>query len=207
MKILSFVEPSIGSDGRVCVNRYRNTYLHIGDSPASCQDDSTLWRLGPEKSSKKVIGEEVKLETEKVKIRAAMKSDLGRVTEIDVKNTGIKKAEYWEDMFNRYGEREGRFFLIAEYEGAACGFIIGEVRAWEFGSPPCGWIFAIGVDPDARLKKTGSHLFAGICRSLKESGVDKVRTMLARDDSLNMAFFRSQGMMGGPFIQLEMPLD
>ncbi len=30
--------------------------------------------------------------------------------------------------------------------------------------------------------------------------------MLARDDALNMAFFRSQGMMGGPFIQLEMGL-
>ncbi len=29
---------------------------------------------------------------------------------------------------------------------------------------------------------------------------------LARDDALNMAFFRSQGMMGGPFIQLEMGL-
>ena len=31
--------------------------------------------------------------------------------------------------------------------------------------------------------------------------------MLARDDDLNMVFFRSQGMMGGPFVQLEMPLD
>ncbi len=39
------------------------------------------------------------------------------------------------------------------------------------------------------------------------SGVDTLRTMLARDDDLNMAFFRSQGMMGGPFVQLEMPLD
>ena len=147
------------------------------------------------------------METEQIKIRPAAKSDIERVTEIDVKNTGIEKAAYWRDMFDRYGERDGRFFLIAEHEGEAYGFIIGEVRAWEFGSPPCGWIFAIGVDPDARLKKTGSQLFDAICRNLKASGVDKVRTMLARDDSLNMAFFRSQGMMGGPFIQLEMPLD
>ena len=153
------------------------------------------------------MGEGAKLETEQVKIRAAVKGDIKRVTEIDVKNTGIEKAAYWQDTFDRYGEREGRFFLIAEHNGITCGFIIGEVRAWEFGSPPCGWIFAIGVDPNARLKKTGSHLFAGICKSLKESGVDQVRTMLGRDDNLNMAFFRSQGMMGGPFIQLEMPLD
>ena len=31
--------------------------------------------------------------------------------------------------------------------------------------------------------------------------------MLAVDDNLNMSFFRSQGMRGGPFIQLEKRLD
>jgi hypothetical protein len=46
-----------------------------------------------------------------------------------------------------------------------------------------------------------------MCRCLAESGVDTLRTMLARDDELNMAFFRSQGMMGGAFIELEMSLD
>ena len=44
-------------------------------------------------------------------------------------------------------------------------------------------------------------------RRMQESGVKTVRTMLARDDALNMAFFRSQGMMAGPFIPLEMDLD
>ena len=44
-------------------------------------------------------------------------------------------------------------------------------------------------------------------RARAQTGVDTVRTMLARNDELNMAFFRSQGMMGGPFIQLEMPLE
>jgi hypothetical protein len=31
--------------------------------------------------------------------------------------------------------------------------------------------------------------------------------MIAREDQLNMSFFRAQGMMGGPFIELEKPLD
>ena len=86
------------------------------------------------------------------------------------------------------------------------GFIIGEIRAWEFGSPPTGWIFAMAVDPAARLRKVGSRMFEAITAHLAENGADTVRTMLAHDDQLNMAFFRSQGMMGGPFIQLEMPL-
>ena len=42
---------------------------------------------------------------------------------------------------------------------------------------------------------------------LKRSGVAKVRTMLRRDNNLLMSFFRSQGMMAGPFLQLEKDLD
>ena len=141
-------------------------------------------------------------------IRAAARADVAAVSRLDSRITGMSKADYWEDMFERYGKRPDRFFLIAEAPGGSvAGFIIGEVRAWEFGSPPSGWIFALGVDPKARLKKIGSRLFQAICADLAASGVDTVRTMLARDDELNMAFFRSQGMMGGPFIQLEMSLD
>jgi ribosomal protein S18 acetylase RimI-like enzyme len=141
-------------------------------------------------------------------IRAAAVADVPAVTRLDSRITGMTKSDYWADMFERYGKRPDRFFLIAEEAGGGIvGFIIGEVRAWEFGSPPSGWIFALGVDPKARLKKIGSRLFQAICADLAASGVDTVRTMLARDDELNMAFFRSQGMMGGPFIQLEMSLD
>ena len=140
-------------------------------------------------------------------VRTAKGSDIGAVADLDARITGIAKLTYWEDMFERYGKRPNRFFLVAD-DGTdrLIGFILGEVRAWEFGSPPSGWIFALGVDPDCRLRKIGSRLFAAMCDCLAESGVDTVRTMLARDDGLNMAFFRSQGMMGGPFIQLEMPV-
>ncbi len=141
-------------------------------------------------------------------IRPARSADIPAIGRLDTRITGISKPKYWEDMFARYGKRPNRFFLVVEEEGERLlGFLIGEVRAWEFGSPPSGWIFAIGVDPAMRLRKVGSRLFDAICDCLAEAGVDTVRTMLARDDELNMAFFRSQGMMGGPFIQLEMPLD
>ena len=141
-------------------------------------------------------------------IRRAQSADVPAISSLDARITGMRKPDYWQDMFARYGERPGRFFLVAENEGRGLvGFIIGEVRAWEFGSPPSGWVFALGVDPAVRLRKVGSQLFEAICACLAKAGVDTVRTMLARDDNLNMAFFRSQGMMGGPFIQLEMPLD
>ncbi|MBL6931796.1 MAG: GNAT family N-acetyltransferase [Rhodospirillales bacterium] len=143
----------------------------------------------------------------KFSIRGAQASDVAAVTGIDTRITSHSKPDYWADMFERYGNRTNRFFLIAEdQENTVIGFIIGEVRAWEFGSKPSGWVFAMGVDPENRLNKVGTTLFDAMCDCLAKAGVDTVRTMLARDDELNMTFFRSQGMMGGPFIQLEMPL-
>jgi len=143
-----------------------------------------------------------------VNIRTAALGDVPAVSALDARITGMEKPEYWKDMFERYGKRKDRFFLVAgDDQGHVIGFIIGEVRAWEFGSPPCGWIFALGVDPETRLNKIGSQLYNAMCQSLAATGVDTVRTMLARDDELNLAFFRSQGMMGGPFMQLEMSLS
>ena len=85
--------------------------------------------------------------------------------------------------------------------------MIGEVRDWEFGSPPCGWVFGIDVDPRARQAGVGTRLLQAICDGFRGAGVDKVRTMLARDNHLVLSFFRSQGMMAGPFIPLELELS
>ena len=142
-----------------------------------------------------------------VLIREAEPVDIEQVAALDTRITGVAKPDYYRKAYTRYGTRPDRYFLVAERDGKILGFIIGETRAWEFGSPPCGWIFAIGVDATAREGGIGSQLFAAIAARMKKSGVETVRTMLARDDALNMAFFRSQGMRGGSFIELEMPLD
>ena len=140
-------------------------------------------------------------------IRDAVQEDLIEIIKLDAQNTGIVKEDYWQASFDRFGNEESGFFLVAETEHHFCGYILGEVRAWEFGSPPCGWVFALGVYNDAREMGVGSKLFDSICLHYKDVGIKKVRTMLARSDHLNMSFFRSQGMRGGPFIQLEKNVD
>ena len=40
----------------------------------------------------------------------------------------------------------------------------------------------------------------------RRAGVLKLRTLLSRDNTLILSFFRSQGMMAGPLIPLEMDL-
>lgn len=142
-----------------------------------------------------------------VTVRTADSVDLPLVIALDERNTAVPKPAYWRDLLERYASSaRPRFFLVAECDGRFVGFIIGEVRAWEFGSEPCGWIFAIGVEPEARLAGIGSRLLDALCARFREAGVNKLRTMLGRDNNLIMSFFRSQGMMAGPFIQLEKDL-
>jgi ribosomal protein S18 acetylase RimI-like enzyme len=154
-----------------------------------------------------------KIKGEALRIRRVRADDMGRVTALDKRDTGVGKAVYWRDVFARYGKRRPRerFFLIAEpaAHGSAkvlFGFIIGEVRAWEFGSAPSGWIFALAVEQGARLRGVGEALLEAILVEFARSGVTKVRTMVARSDRLPMLFFRGAGMAAGPYIQLEMDL-
>ena len=142
-------------------------------------------------------------------IRPVRRGDLDAVIEIDAMVTGIEKRDYWNSLYRRYGEAvaTGQHFLVAVTGDEVTGFVIGEVRDWEFGSPPCGWVFAIDVRPGARLAGTATQLLKAICDGFLKAGVSKVRTMLSRDNTLILSFFRSQGMMIGPFIPLEMDLE
>ncbi len=144
-----------------------------------------------------------------VRIRPAALSDLKALISLDEEVTGFTKPKYWKEAFARYGvrRRAPRFFLIAESSGRIEGFIIAEVRAWEFGEPPCGWILAVQVRSKTRLKGIGTQLFEALCDAFRRAGVNKVRTLMVRDNHLVLSFFRSQGMMAGPFIELETTLE
>ena len=149
-----------------------------------------------------------------VRVRRVQAADIPYVIGLDTRVTKLAKAEYWNDVFVRYGKRRlhERFFLVAESRADKAnprllGFIIGEIRAWEFGSTPCGWVFALSVEPEARLQSVATDLFEAISNEFKKAGVGKMRTMVARDAQLPMLFFRSEGMMAGPYIQLEKDLD
>jgi ribosomal protein S18 acetylase RimI-like enzyme len=143
-----------------------------------------------------------------VEVRAVRRADLDQVVAIDTAVTGIEKRAYWASVYRRYGVagRGEQTFLVALAGGRVVGYVIGEVRDWEFGSPPCGWVFAINVDPQARLDGIGTRLLEAISDVFRRAGVTKLRTLLARDNTLILSFFRSQGLMAGPLMSLERDL-
>jgi len=144
-----------------------------------------------------------------VTVRGASVDDQAEVIRLDADATGLAKPAYWQDVFARYvvERRQNRFFLIAETGERIAGFIVGETRVWEFGSPPCGWVFAVNVVADLREHGIGSRLLNEIADRFRAAGVDTVRTMVSRNDTLNLSFFRAHGMTAGPYIELEKRLD
>jgi ribosomal protein S18 acetylase RimI-like enzyme len=143
-----------------------------------------------------------------ISVRRARRADLDRVIGIDATVTRLPKPDYWRSLFRRYGATsdDARQFLVAVVAGEVVGFVIGEIRDWEFGSPPCGWVFAISVDPAARLAGVGTRLLHALSEGFRRKGVTKLRTMLSRDNTLILSFFRSQGMTAGSLLPLEMDL-
>ena len=143
-------------------------------------------------------------------LRPLKAHDLSEVVRIDGLHTGLRKRAYWNRVLERFlkgNGREVRIGLALEAPKGLAGYLLGEVRAFEFGSEPCGWIFAIGVDPNSERKGVASHLLAEAVARFKAQGVPRIRTMVRRNEVPVLAFFRSNGFRGGPFVQLELNIE
>jgi ribosomal protein S18 acetylase RimI-like enzyme len=140
-------------------------------------------------------------------IRSLRADDLDAVVQLDALLTGTPKRAYWEGVIERFLREEGSIGLAAPGPGKLDGYLFGELRAFEFGSGACGWIFAVGVDPATGRSGVGSALLSEARRRFSQLGVDAVRTMVLRNDVPLLAFFRSHGFVGGPFVQLELDIS
>ena len=140
-----------------------------------------------------------------VQIRPVSEKDLGAIIEIDAFHTG-EKRQYWEERLPFFLHSDGKHFGFVAEKKRVVGYILGEVRAWEFGSPPCGWIFSIGVHPEFKRQGIGLLLCQRLCQAFLAVGIDKIRTMVKKDNLEMLSFFRSVGFQAGPFLELELSI-
>ena len=143
-------------------------------------------------------------------VRPLTRRDLDDVARIDALHTGSRKRRYWRRVFDEFlgsPARRDRVGLGAEVGRRLAGYLLAEVRAFEFGSPPCGWVFAVGVDPGQLRRGLASALLEEACRRFRRAKVSEVRTMVRRTDIPVLSFFRASGFIGGPFVQLERDLE
>lgn len=147
----------------------------------------------------------------RVCIREAAPTDLEGIVALDELRSGTAKPEYWARILALYGrgdEASGRVALVAEgTEPTVQGFLFGEVRAWEFGSEPCGWIFSVAVRPEQERHGKATLLCEAAERRFAALGVDLVRTMVRRNDIPLLSLFRSMGFVAGAFTEMEKALS
>jgi ribosomal protein S18 acetylase RimI-like enzyme len=144
------------------------------------------------------------------RIRPLARRDLADVVRLDAVHTGAEQRPYWTRLFREFvgpSHAPGKVGLAAEVDGAFAGFLLADVRAFEFGSEPCGWIVEVGVDPAQGRHGLASALLDEAVRRLRASGVTTVRTMVRRNNVPVLTFFRTNGFVGGPYVQLELVDD
>ncbi len=142
-------------------------------------------------------------------VRPLSHSDLPSIIRIDAQVSQEPKPEYWRQKLAAYLEdkrpstSESFPARVVELDGKVVGFMIADIRSWEFGQPECGWIIAMGVDPEYQRMGIGRRLLAEFLDYFRERHVKSVRTMVEWAKGDLLSFFYSKGFERGPFIQLE----
>jgi ribosomal protein S18 acetylase RimI-like enzyme len=94
--------------------------------------------------------------------------------------------------------------LGAEIDGKLVGFVIGEVRRWEFGrSEMIGWILLLGVDHEYQGMGVGHKLGATLVDHFRKKNVRKIQTLVEWHEGELISYFKSLGFSMLQMLPLE----
>lgn len=136
-----------------------------------------------------------------VSIRFLGMDDLDDILRIQEKIVGEPQSDNAEKLASLkdttiYHLRQGDplMHLGAEIDRKLVGFVIGEVRRWEFGrSEMTGWILILGVDPEYQGMGVGHKLGSTLLDHFRKKNVRKIQTLVEWHDGDLISYFKSLG--------------
>jgi GNAT superfamily N-acetyltransferase len=136
-----------------------------------------------------------------VRIEKRIEEKLGIINE--------ERMEYLKEATRYNIERSDPMMSLgAELDENIVGFIIGEIRIWEFGiGEKTGWIRILGVDPDFQRRGIGRKLGEALLEHFERRGIKRVRTMAEWYTGDLISFFASLGFNMLNMIPLEKELN
>lgn len=136
-----------------------------------------------------------------VRIEERIEGRLGIINE--------ERMEYLKEATRYNIERSDPMMSLgAELDEKIVGFIIGEIRIWEFGiGEKTGWIRILGVDPDLQGRGIGKKLGESLLEHFKRRGIKRVRTMADWYTGDLISYFKSLGFNMLNMIPLEKELS
>jgi flavin-dependent dehydrogenase/ribosomal protein S18 acetylase RimI-like enzyme len=142
-----------------------------------------------------------------VTLRRMTVRDIDQVLRLDEKITGKPHAAYYETKAAAYISRAPEYCLVAEHRDRVVGFVLGDVRGWEFATELSGWLEIIGVDPDYHGQGVSRALLDELCEKFRRAGVRVVNTMVNWNDGDLIDYFRANGFDPGEYVNLVKRLD
>jgi ribosomal protein S18 acetylase RimI-like enzyme len=136
-----------------------------------------------------------------VRIEKRIEGKLGIINE--------ERMEYLKEATRYNIERSDPMMSLgAELDENIVGFIIGEIKIWEFGiGEKTGWIRILGVDPDFQRRGIGRKLGEALLEHFERRGIKRVRTMAEWYTGDLISFFKSLGFNMLNMIPLEKELN
>jgi len=149
-----------------------------------------------------------------VAIRFLGMDDLDDVLRIQAKIVGEQASDNAEKLASLkdtsvYHLQHGDPLMIlgAEIDKKLVGFVIGDVRRWEFGrSEMTGWILILGVDPEYQGMGVGRKLGSTLLEHFRKKNVRKIQTLVEWHDGELISYFKSLGFSLLQMLPLEKQL-
>jgi ribosomal protein S18 acetylase RimI-like enzyme len=146
-----------------------------------------------------------------VNIRFLGMDDLEDILRIQQRIVGDHQSENSEKLASlkdttvyHLGHGDPLMNLGAEIDGKLVGFVIGEIRRWEFGrSEMIGWILILGVNPEYQGLGAGRKLGSTLLEHFRKKNVKKIQTLVEWHDGDLISYFKSLGFNLLPMLPLE----
>jgi len=132
-------------------------------------------------------------------IRTPLEEDLPAIVDIEDRNTGVSRKDYWKKRMEiSEAIRPHWASLVAEADNRVVGFVFGRAGEMEFGLPgTVAWIEIIGVHPAYRGHGVGAKLLEQFAASAEEHGIETVFTLVSPANAEIRQFFLKQGFTEG----------
>ncbi len=144
--------------------------------------------------------------TGEVIVRGLRPEDFEEVVNLDAKNTGRRREEFFRLKLQQNLQETGiKVSLAAEVDGLFAGFLLARVYYGEFGAiEPAAVLDTIGVHPDYRGRGVGAALIDQLQTNLRGLNVRSLRTEVAWETPGLLTFFQHMGFRPAPRFCLDL---
>lgn len=141
-----------------------------------------------------------------VKIRSMRAEDVEQILAIDRKISGRDRAATFHRRVDAYLATDPLVCRVAEVDGKVVGFMLGDIKGWEYGAPEAGWIEVMAVDTEFQGNGIGRRLAEALFDHFQRTGMKRVYTLVDWADGPLLSYFKSLGFRRSDLINLERDL-